>query len=91
MKHKKPLPFPAQLIPNRKKDIERLMANSDAVKAIIEMNKTAAEVLEKQKTYRALTAEEWLERSFAILPEDFNTDEFKQKIKSCFETETKDA
>lgn len=91
MKKVKPRPIPPQLIPRRKKDMERLAANPAAIKAIIEMNKSAAEVLEKQKTQRALTAEEWLERSFAILPEDFDTDEVKNKIRSCFTTETKEA
>lgn len=85
MKKTKPRPIPPQLIPRRKKDLERLAANPEAVKAIIEMNKTASKVLEKRETLRALTVAEWLERAFAILPEELDTDEIKQKIKSCLE------
>lgn len=89
MKKRHTFKLPPSVIPRRQRDMEKLIKNPEAVKAIMEMNKAAADVLEKQRTMKALTIEDWLERSFAILPEKFqNNEELKQHIRDCFSSLT---
>lgn len=90
MKKRTPRPIPPQMIPRRKKDMERLAANPEAVKRIIEMNRSAAEVLEKQKTLKTTSLLEWFERCMLILPDLYNTEEFKAKFKSFIDENKQD-
>lgn len=79
-----------QLIPRKKKEMLKIVQNPEAMRKLIALNKAASEVLEKKEKIRALTIEEWFERSFAILPESFDSDELKEKIKACFAEGTND-
>lgn len=90
MKKKTPRPIPPQMIPRRKKDMERLAADPEAIKRIIEMQKSAAEVLEKQKTVKTTSLLEWFDRCMYILPDLYQTEEFKAKFKSFVDENKKD-
>lgn len=83
-KRKIPTNIP-QLLPNKKKELLKLCSNPEAIKRIIEMNKSAAAVLEKKETARSVTIGEWVERAFKILPEDFQTEANKEKLNSLFQ------
>lgn len=85
MAKKRPSYSCPQLIPKKKKEMLKIVQNPEAMRKLIALNKAASEVLEKKEKIRALTVEEWLERSFAILPESYDSDELKEKIKACFE------
>ena len=87
MAKKRPTYNIPQLLPRKKKEILKIVQNPQAMQRIIALNKAASEVLEKKEKTRALTVDEWLERSFSILPEEYDYEEVKNKIKSCFEKE----
>lgn len=84
MTKKRPTYTCPQLIPRKKKDMLKIVKNPEAMRKLIELNKAASEVLEKKAKIRALTVEEWFERVFAILPEKYDSEELKNKIKTCF-------
>lgn len=89
MKKKHTFKLPPSVLPHRQRDMEKLVQNPEAMKAILEMNNAAANVLEQQRTMKALTIKDWLARSFAILPEKFqNDDELKASITACFSSLT---
>lgn len=81
---KKRTVFPCpQLVPKKKKDMLKIVQNPEMMQKLIALNNAASEVLEKKEKTKALTIEEWLERSFAILPEGYDTEELRTKIKTC--------
>lgn len=79
-----------QLLPNKKKELLKLCNNPQAIQRIIQMNKTALQVLEKKETARSLTVADWAERAFQILPIDLNKPENLEKLKNLFNMEYTD-
>ena len=73
-----------QLVPRKKKDMLKIVQNPEMMQKLIALNNAASAVLEKKEKTKALTIDEWLDRSFAILPEGYDTEELKTKIKDCF-------
>lgn len=89
-----------QLVPNKKKDILKIVNNPEAMKRLIELNKSAAAVLENQEKKRAKNIDEWLVRAFSFLPEEFDDKKTREMIEriikgellndSCDERKTSD-
>lgn len=70
MKHKKKFPEPQQLLPNKKKEMLKIVQNPDAMKAVLEMIKSSNELFDKSKTVKATTMLDWVERAINILPDN---------------------
>lgn len=67
-KHK--FPNPPQLIPNKKKEMLKIVQDPEAMKRVMELINSSNNLFEKSKTVKATTMIDWVERAIAILPDD---------------------
>lgn len=89
MKKHKAKPCP-QLVPNKKKEMLKIVQNPEAMKRILDLQHAASDAIEKQKTIKAFDLNDWYDRVIMILPEEYqNNEELKAKIKNLIQ-ETKD-
>lgn len=79
-KHK--FPNPPQLIPNKKKEMLKIVQDPEAMKRVMELINSSNNLFEKSKTVKATTMIDWVERAIAILPDDLEQrDSFCAKLK----------
>ena len=82
MKKKHKFPDPQQLIPNKKKEMLKIIQDPEAMKRVMELINSSNNLFEKSKTVKATTMIDWVERAIAILPDDLEQrDSFCDKLK----------
>lgn len=78
---KKSFPTP-QLIPNKKKEMLKIIQNPEAMKRVMELINSSSNLFDKSKTVKAISMLDWVERAIDILPEDMEQrDSFCVKLK----------
>jgi hypothetical protein len=78
---KKSFPTP-QLIPNKKKEMLKIIQNPEAMKRVMELINSSSNLFDKSKTVKAISMLDWVERAIDILPEDMEQrDSFCDKLK----------
>lgn len=75
-KHK--FPNPPQLIPNKKKEMLKIVQDPEAMKRVMELINSSNNLFEKSKTIKAVSMIDWVERAINILP-----DEMEQRDSFC--------
>lgn len=75
-KHK--YPNPPQLIPNKKKEMLKIVQDPEAMKRVMELINSSNNLFEKSKTIKAVSMIDWVERAINILP-----DELEQRDSFC--------
>lgn len=71
MKKKKTFKTPnAQLLPNKKKEMLKIVNDPNKLKEIMGFVKASSDLFDKSKTVKASTMLDWVERCIMILPED---------------------
>ena len=81
MHKKKPIPTP-QILPNKKKEMLKIIQNPEAMKRVLELVNSSANLFDKSKTVKACSMIDWVERCIAILPENLeHLDNFILKFK----------
>lgn len=71
MKKKKTLKTPnAQLLPNKKKEMLKIIKDPNKLKDIMGFVRASSDLFDKSKTVKASTMLDWVERCIMILPED---------------------
>ena len=79
-KHK--FPNPPQLIPNKKKEMLKIVQDPEAMKRVMELINSSSNLFEKTKTIKAVSMIDWVERAISILPEDMEQrDSFCSKLR----------
>ena len=69
MKKKKHFPEPLQLVTRKKRDFfKALSKNPNLIKEVTEMNQISAKILASKDKIRAANIDEWIKRSFSIIP-----------------------
>ena len=87
MKKKKHFPEPLQLVTRKKRDFfEALRKNPNLIKEVTEMNQISAKILASKDKIRATNIDEWIERSFSIIPEIYNSEENLELLKNFAKT-----
>lgn len=87
MKKKKHFPEPLQLVTRKKRDFfEALRKNPNLIKEVTEMNQLSAKILANKDKIRAVNVDEWIERSFSIIPEIYNSEENLDLLKNFAKT-----
>lgn len=82
MKKRHKYPNPPQLIPNRKKEMLKILQNPEAMKRAMELIDSSSNLLAQSKAIKAMTMLDWLERALDILPDDMEQrDGFCDKLK----------
>lgn len=85
MKKKKSFPTP-QLLPNKKKEMLKIIQDPEAMKRVFELINSSSNLFEKSKTVKAVTMLDWYERVIQILPEDLEQrDSFCNKLKELID------
>ena len=83
---KRKFPEPQQLIPNKKKEMLKIVQNPEAMKRVLDLINSSSNLFEKSKTVKACTMDDWLDRAISILPENFvDVDGFSIKLKQFIE------
>lgn len=78
---KKSFPTP-QLIPNKKKEMLKIIQNPEAMKRVMELINSSSNLFDKSKTVKAISMLDWVERAISILPDDMEQrDSFCDKLK----------
>ena len=87
MKKKKHFPEPLQLVTRKKRDFfEALKKNPNLIKEVTEMNQMTAKILANKDQIMAVNIDEWIERSFSIIPEIYNSEENLELLKNFVKT-----
>ena len=86
MKKKKSFPTPPQLLPNKKKEMLKIIQNPEAMKRVLELIKSSSDLFDKSKTVKACSILDWYERAIQILPDDMEQrDSFCDKLKELID------
>jgi len=87
MKKKRHFPEPPQLVSRKKRDFfKALSKNPNLIKEVTEMNQLSAKILASKDKIRAFNVDEWIERSFSIIPEIYNSEENLDLLKNFVKT-----
>lgn len=71
MKKKKTFKTPnAQLLPNKKKEMLKLVNNPEQLQKVMSFIQASSDLFDKSKTVKALNMMDWVERCIMILPDD---------------------
>lgn len=83
MKKKKPMVLPAALLPNKKKEMLKLVNNPEQLNKVMDLISASSNLFEQSKTLKAKTMIEWEERCILILPDDLaNKEDFIAAFKT---------
>ena len=83
MKKKKPKVTPAALLPNKKKEMLKIMNDPEKLKATMEFIRASSDLFDKSKTVKATTIIDWEARCIEILPDEIeNRDCFIEAFKN---------
>lgn len=83
---KKSFPTPPQFLPNKKKEMLKIIQDPEAMKRVFELINSSSNLFEKSKTVKAVTMLDWYERVIQILPEDMEQrDSFCDKLKELID------
>jgi len=73
---------PPQLLPNKKKEMLKIIQNPEAMKRVLELINSSSNLFEKSKTVKASSMIDWVERAISILPDDMEQrDSFCVKLR----------
>ena len=82
MKKKHKFPEPQQLIPNKKKEMLKIIQDPEAMKRVFELIDSSNNLFDKSRTVKAVSMIDWVERAIDILPEDMEQrDSFCDKLR----------
>lgn len=70
MKKKHKFPEPQQLIPNKKKEMLKIIQDPEAMKRVFELIDSSNNLFDKSRTVKAVSMIDWVERAIDILPDD---------------------
>ena len=82
MKKKHKFPEPQQLIPNKKKEMLKIIQDPEAMKRVFELIDSSNNLFDKSRTVKAVSMIDWVERAIDILPDDLEQrDSFCDKLR----------
>jgi hypothetical protein len=82
MKKKHKFPEPQQLIPNKKKEMLKIIQDPEAMKRVFELIDSSNNLFDKSRTVKAVSMIDWVERAIDILPDDLELrDSFCDKLR----------
>ena len=74
------------MIPNKKKDMLKIIKNPESLNKVLELISSSSNLMDKVKTTKALSMEEWFNRCVEIIPENIqNLDGFIASFKDFIE------
>lgn len=80
---KRKFPNPPELLPNKKKEMLKIMNNPEQLKKVMSFIQASSDLFDKSKTVKALNMIDWYERCIMILPDDIqDKDRFILEFKS---------